>query len=112
MKVVIDVSENRYKDIQRIASVQLNDSRFKTAEQIIANGIPLPKGHGRLIDESDLILCNIDFYDPSCVYDVQQVIYDAPTIIPADKSEDDKSHPFADDVMMGNGKEDKDANSN
>lgn len=42
MKIVIDIPEDRYKDIQRIASVQLENYHFKTAEQIIANGTQLP----------------------------------------------------------------------
>ena len=53
MKIVIDIDDERYKDIQRIAEVQLGLARFQTAEQIIAKGIPLPKGHGRLIDEKE-----------------------------------------------------------
>ena len=48
MKIVIDMPEKRYKDIQRIAEVQLK-KRTDTLEQIVANGTPLPKGHGDLI---------------------------------------------------------------
>lgn len=51
MKIVIDIPEDRYKDIQRIAEVQLERNHFQTAEQIIANGVPLPKGHGRKFEE-------------------------------------------------------------
>lgn len=39
MKLIIDIPEERYKDIQRIASVQLY-MRTPTVEQIIANGTP------------------------------------------------------------------------
>lgn len=46
MEIVIKIDDERYKDIQRIAEVQLDSSRFQTAEQVIANGIPLQKGHG------------------------------------------------------------------
>ena len=49
MQIVIDISEERFRDIQRIAEVQRESNHFKTAEQIVANGTPLPKGHGRLI---------------------------------------------------------------
>lgn len=41
MRVVIEIDEERYTDIQRLTSVQLDDCRFKTTELIIANGIPL-----------------------------------------------------------------------
>lgn len=54
MQIVINTSEERFRDIQRIAEVQLESNYFKTAEQIIANGKPLPKGHGRLIDEEQI----------------------------------------------------------
>lgn len=50
MEIVIKIDDERYNDIQRIAEVQFESNYFKTAEQIIANGTPLPKGHGRLID--------------------------------------------------------------
>jgi hypothetical protein len=50
MQIVINIDEARFKDIRRIAEVQIESNHFQTAEQIIANGTPLPKGHGRLID--------------------------------------------------------------
>ena len=40
MKLVVELDEKRFKDIQRIASVQIR-RRSLTCEQIIANGIPL-----------------------------------------------------------------------
>ena len=40
MQIVIDIDEARFKDIQRIAEVQLKSNYFQTAEQIIAKGIP------------------------------------------------------------------------
>lgn len=44
MKIVIEIDDARFKDIRRIACVQLENYHFKTVEQIIANGTPLPKG--------------------------------------------------------------------
>lgn len=41
MKVVIEIDEARFKDIQRIADVQLESNHYKTAEQIIAKGVPI-----------------------------------------------------------------------
>lgn len=49
MKIIIDLPEARYKDIQRIASVQLGSYYFKTAEQIIANGTPLTPEQYKII---------------------------------------------------------------
>lgn len=52
MEIVIKIDDERYKDIQRIAEVQLDRSRFQTAEQIIANGIPLPNCGAKMISTS------------------------------------------------------------
>ena len=42
MKILIDISESQFADIQRIASVQLKN-RLPTVEQIIASGTPLKR---------------------------------------------------------------------
>lgn len=78
MQIVIEISEKRYKDIQRIAEVQL-DMRTDTVEQIIANGTPLPKGHGDLIDRSEVIKSLFDYHNGKktigqCIDDVQTII--------------------------------------
>lgn len=87
MELIIDIPEERFRDIQRIAEVQLESNHFKTAEQIVANGIPLPKGHGRLIDADDIALIDEQFYVSSDYYVAESAIDDAPTIIEADKAE-------------------------
>lgn len=83
MQIVIDIPEDRYKDIQRIAEVQLDRNHFQTAEQIIANGVALPKGHGRLIDADAYRneMLNSREFNFFKILDVQQ------TIIEADKAE-------------------------
>ena len=96
MQIVIDIPEERYKDIQRIASVQLDRGKFQTAEQIIANGTLLPKGHGKLID-SNILKRHIDKLP--CLPDgnfagnhsaLKALINMQPTIIKADKESVDK----------------------
>ena len=100
MKLVIEIDDVRYKDIQRIASVQLENYHFKTAEQIIANGTPLPKGHGRLVDEqniSDYVHSHIqeintgygdlNSHTNRILRMIESYIDNAPTIIEADKAE-------------------------
>ena len=92
MPVVINVSEARFRDIQRIAEVQLESNHFKTAEQIIANGTPLPKGHGRLIDADELNEQEIPAIKKDDVVYVklstlQDLIDNAPTIIEAESEE-------------------------
>lgn len=53
MQIVIDIDERRFRDIQRLSTVQLK-GRTPTLEQVIANGTPLPKGHGNLVDYEEL----------------------------------------------------------
>lgn len=60
MKIVIEIDDARFKDIRRIACVQLENYHFKTVEQIIANATPLPKGHGDLIDRKEIDWISID----------------------------------------------------
>lgn len=61
MKIVIDIPDERYKNIQRIAEVQLGLARFQTAEQIIAKGTPQPK-----TDTLDKIRAEIEMYEADC----------------------------------------------
>lgn len=48
MQIVIEIDEKRFRDIQRISTVQLK-GRTPTLEQVIANGTLLPENRGRLI---------------------------------------------------------------
>lgn len=84
MEIIIKIDDERYKDIQRIAEVQLDRGRFQTAEQVIANGTPLPKGHGRLID-ADAFGKELHRYTEAPYQYALKVFNDAPTIIEADK---------------------------
>ena len=84
MKVVIDISDQKYKWIVDNPQTYTDD-----LQEAIRNGTPLPKGHGRLIDEKELIEeieCEeIDgrYYDVIYAHS----IYDAPTIIEGSDSE-------------------------
>ena len=54
MKILINIPEERFADIQRIASVQ-SERRVPSAEQIIANGTPLSsEPEQRWISEQDM----------------------------------------------------------
>jgi len=53
MKRIINISEEQFKDIQRIVATQWG-RLFPTPEQIIADSTPLHKGHGRLVDADRL----------------------------------------------------------
>ena len=77
MKLIIELDEKQFKDIQRIASIQIR-RRSLTCEQIIANGIPLPKGHGDLIDSD--VLCEkyeMTYGDLYQAFDLTPIIIEA-----------------------------------
>ena len=85
MKIVIDIPED----------VVVNDSYANYFEclsgklyETLHNGTPLPEGHGRLIDESDL-MPDSD-YEDGLFYAVSiRQINSAPTIIEADTESED-----------------------
>ena len=86
MHIVIDISEEMYEDLK-----YLNVHGFTTAvEEAVANGTPLPKGHGRLIDVNDILdRIGLEDNDANREENVGEIItledFDyIPTIIPAD----------------------------
>lgn len=78
MKIVIDISEKLYELLQRVARTKRGMENLSEYGELILNGTPLPKGHGRLIDESKIKNCGWNFID-------HHAKTDAPTIIEADK---------------------------
>lgn len=52
MKVVIDIDELSY---HRFAAGFANEDDAGLIEYLFKNGVPLPKGHGRLVDENYII---------------------------------------------------------
>ena len=82
MQIVINIDEevyNRtltYKDFPEIANLLL---------YAVANGVPLPKGHGRLIDADAINLKDISPVDGFSVYGATAEDIDlTPTIIEAE----------------------------
>lgn len=53
MQLVIDIPEESYKNIKE--QVDKRDYPDMQIGRAIANGIPLPKGHGRILDEKDIL---------------------------------------------------------
>ncbi len=76
--LVIKISEEEYMLIKQKMQLDLGGVPSE-AERIIANGTPLPKGHGRLIDADALI--HWHRFESKSDYDIAN----APTIIEADK---------------------------
>lgn len=84
IELVIKIPEEKYKEI-----ITYKEGCFKLGyfETIIANGIPLPKGHGRLIDAD----AYAKRYSPTNINGrIGEEYIIAPTIIEADKAESEE----------------------
>ena len=84
VELVIKIPEEDYDYIKR----QVADGIFNLLKVCIANGIPLPKGHGKLKDVSEFIP-DSDYDDGECLAVSVSQIKSAPTIIEADTEEDE-----------------------
>ena len=94
MQIVIDIPEVFYEALRKTDEIISGQRSGKTLMSVIYNavaqGTPLPKGHGRLIDEKDVI----KIYDnddrvwwENVIDDIKEFV---PTIIEADKPESEE----------------------
>lgn len=74
MKLLIDIPEEKYEWVKK----NNPNADINSIVGAVANGTPLPKGHGRVIDETKITACE---------WDGKQMTCNAPTIIEADKGE-------------------------
>jgi hypothetical protein len=85
MQIVINIDEEIYKRILPYKDVPVISNLCNDYPEIthaIANGVPLPKGHGELIDRNDLKYEKYNSY--------AYAIANAPIIIEADKVESEE----------------------
>ena len=77
VKLIIECYEQTYEECKRIQG--LSETAF-----VIANGTPLPKGHGDLIDRDEL--------SPK-IHGAKSIVavLEAPAIVEADKENDNES---------------------
>ena len=102
MKIMIDIDEDFYEEIKQYGNISV-------IHKAILDGTPLPKGHGRLID-ADEALNAMDSWDKFGYFnnrmfplnkdtetefiayvhyvDMVEAIYNAPTIIEAERGEE------------------------
>ena len=85
MQIVIDIPEEYFR-VRK--SIQNGSIASKMILNSLKNGIPLPKGHGRLID-GDKLANAYDTAKNLDLYGCGGLIIEAPTIIEADKEEKD-----------------------
>lgn len=83
VELVIKIPEKEYQRWQKDGEMDALIVR-----NAIVNGTPLPKGHGRLIDADELVKEADEFELVDDVYMLiyEEDIYNAPTIIEADRS--------------------------
>ena len=88
MQIVIDIPEEKYQGIVNMAEEILDASTFCSPRYLykaVLNGTPLPKGHGRLVDFSEVLIKLMQFYDGDKT--IGQCLDEVNTIIEADKAE-------------------------
>lgn len=98
MQIVIELSDETYKDIKEengIYGINNGLSARITGKVVgaIQSGVPLPKGHGRLIDADELAECMeiMNTISSESKYAVRMDdIRSADTIIEADKESEEK----------------------
>lgn len=91
MKIVIDISEEIYKTSQIVNAKHLIPHLIpiQIPLKVIANGTPLPKEHGRLIDEK--VIIGMADNESNWVYDLVDLpdyIAGLPAVIPAESEEE------------------------
>jgi len=93
MHVLINIPEEQYEKIQNISNFISAD-----ANQLIRDGIPLPKGHGALKDTDAIckdIISALGIHDENYLLEAEYAVYkrikNAPTIIEADKEHKDET---------------------
>ncbi len=92
MQIVINIDEKIYKRILPYKDVPVisnlaND--FPEITHAIANGVPIPTGHGRLIDADEINLKDISPVDGFSVYGATAEDIDlTPTVLEADEAEE------------------------
>jgi len=93
MKIVIDISEEEYNEIEPFLKGEAIKSGFNLFKVLktIKNGTPLPKGHGDLIDRGKLKTHFIGTEQGTDleVY-LEPTIINAPVLIEADKESEVK----------------------
>lgn len=85
MKIVIDIPDAQYEYLAKIMIA--GEEPLGYFERVIMRGTPLPKYHGRLISEKDMlsVIMFSKLFDDAKVGEVKKALLNIPTIIEADK---------------------------
>lgn len=83
MKIVIELPDDDAKFLMHSSFIPVGC--FEKVHKALLNGTPLPKGHGRLIDEKEVYH---EFFCRCLGGVARNVLKETPTIIKADKEGD------------------------
>lgn len=92
MQIVINISKDDFEEIcMQARMVEDTGSLFGRIRKAISHSTPLQKGHGRLVDADEI---DNNIYDLTRSMDlnygqISEVVDTAPTIIEADRSEEE-----------------------
>ena len=100
MQIVIDIPKDYYKECVDVVKNEKDDFYIT---KWIANGTPLPKGHGRLVDADELCMGLVECWhtaDANAQAVIKDVIADVvipitvglPTVLEADKENSDANN--------------------
>ena len=87
IELAIKIPEKIYKYVQQIGSINMLDTQ--QVANAIFDGTPFPKGHGRILDEKDILDTKNndgDWYD---LVDMPEYIAGVKAIIEADKEQEE-----------------------
>lgn len=95
IELIIKIPEVYFEALKKTEEIVSGQRSGKTFMSVIyervANGTPLPKGHGRLIDadalKMDKKVCGDRYLSKTSLFVANKVIEQADTIIEADKTE-------------------------
>ena len=89
IELVIKIPKYMFKDIQDRNKHPNKGNGINLLEHAVANGIPLPKGHGDLKDMDDIYEA-LEGWDDDTGWIVDAIDFQAPTIIEADTAESEE----------------------
>lgn len=90
IELVIKISEKLYEDIKKHGLCGYCSDR-EIVSEAIANGMPLPKGHGRIVDMDEAIKCIKDVEGEDAVWAIGLIEWACGkrTIVEADKEQEE-----------------------
>ena len=91
MQIVIDIDEDTYNQVSNNDAYVLSEVDYILIENAIANGTPLPKGHGRIADMDEAIKCigEVKGEDAKWAIGLIEWACDKRTIIEADRGDEE-----------------------